>query len=80
MEHSSPVQGKTQAKGVCTLLRQRHRLLAPRQPLFRIAQVPQCPGGMDVAHDTSVVPIEERSGAVLLGGVERHTLGVVGER
>jgi hypothetical protein len=37
MEHASPAQGKTEAKGVPTVLRQRHRLLGARQPLVRIA-------------------------------------------
>ena len=74
MEHGSTAQGKTQAKGVRTLLRQGHRLVAPRQPLVRIAQEPQRPGGIAVANHTSVLPIEERRGAVLLGIVERYTL------
>ena len=43
MEHRRTAQGKTEAKGVCTLLRQGHRLLAPRQPLVRIAQDPTAP-------------------------------------
>ena len=77
MEHGSKVQGKTQAKGVRTLLRQGHRFLAPRQPLVRIAQVPQRPGGKAVAHHPSVLPIEERRGTVLLGIVERYPLGKV---
>ena len=41
MECRRNAQGITQAMGVCTLLRQGQRLLAPRQPLVRIAQVPQ---------------------------------------
>src|SRR5215510_955400 len=38
MKHGSPAQGKTEAKRVCALLCQGHRLLVPRQPLVRIAQ------------------------------------------
>ena len=56
------------------LLRQGHRLVALRQPLVRIAQEPQRPGGKAVAHHPSVLPIEERRGTVLLGIVERDTL------
>src|SRR5262249_20281792 len=41
MEHGSPVQGKTEAVGICMLLCQGHHLLVPRQPLVRIAQRPQ---------------------------------------
>src|SRR6516225_8490148 len=65
MEHGSTVQGKRQAKKVCALLCPRHRLLGPRQPLVRIAQVPQRPSGTVLAWHTRVVPIEERRGAVL---------------
>ena len=74
MEHGSKAQDKTQAKGVRTLLRQGHRCVDPRQPLVRIAQVPQRPGGKAVANHARVLPIEDRSGAVLLGIVERYTL------
>ena len=74
MEHGSKAQGKTQAKGVRTLLRQGHRLVAPRQPLVRIAKIPQRPGGIAAANHASVVPIEERRGAVLLGVVEGYPL------
>jgi hypothetical protein len=81
MEEGSSTQGRTQAKGVCALLRQCHRLLALRQPLIRRAKQPQRLGGMAVVpHHTSVASIEERSGAVLLGVVECHTLCVVRER
>src|SRR5262249_8295352 len=45
MEHGSKAQGISQAKGVGNLLREGDRLLAPRQPLIRIAQYPQRPGG-----------------------------------
>jgi hypothetical protein len=74
MEHSPNTQGITQTKGVRTLLRQGHRLLAPRQPLVRIAQVPQRPGSNAMANHTRVLPVEERMGAVLLGVVERDPL------
>src|SRR5262245_9442155 len=80
MEYGSTAQDPTQAKGVCNLLCEGHCLLAPRQSLIRIAKEPQRPGGKALAHHPSVVPIEERSSVVLLGGVERHTLGVVHER
>src|SRR4029453_2420985 len=71
MEHGSKGQDKTQAKGVRTLLRQRHRLLALRQPLLRIPQIPQRPSSKDVTYHTSVFPVQERRSAVLLGVVER---------
>jgi hypothetical protein len=74
MEDSSMTQSITQAKGMRTLLRQGHRLVVPRQPLVRIAKPPQRPGGTAEANHASVLPIEERRGAVLLGVVERHTL------
>src|SRR5215831_5814504 len=74
MEHGSKAQSKTQAKEVRILLRQRYRLLAPSQPLVRIPQRPQRPRGKDVTHHTSVFPIKECRGAVLLGVIERHTL------
>src|SRR5215475_1166464 len=50
MECGSKAQNKTQAIGVCALLRQRHRLVALCQPLLRIAKIPQHPGGVDVAN------------------------------
>ena len=74
MEEGSLVQGKTEGVGVRNLLRQGHRLLALRQPLIRIAQVPQCQGSLAVANHTSILPMPERRGAVLLGVVECHTL------
>src|SRR5262249_38277798 len=80
MEHSRTTQGKTQAEGVCTLLRQRHRLLAPRQPLRRTPQRPQCPSATAVAHHTHILPMQERRGTVLLGIVECHPLCPVRER
>ena len=43
-------QGAAEAKRMCALLCQRHRLLAPRQPLVRIAQHPQRPGSKAVAN------------------------------
>src|SRR5262249_37140837 len=74
MEHGSTTHGNTQAKGVCNLLRQRHRLLALRQLLVRIAQEPQRPGAKAVAHHTRVIPMQERRGTMLLGVVECNTL------
>src|SRR5438445_65876 len=56
MDHGSNAQGKTEAKGVCNLLRQGQRLIVPCQPLVRIAKVPQRPGGMAAAHHTRVLP------------------------
>src|SRR5215475_2859270 len=44
MEHGRKDQSITQAKRVGNLLREGDRLLAPRQPLLRIAQYPQRPG------------------------------------
>src|SRR5262249_48861972 len=74
MEHSRNTQGKTQAEGVCTLLRQGHCFLAPHQPLARIPQVPQRPGVLTRAYHTSILPIEERRSAVLIEVVEGYTL------
>src|SRR5215831_6385243 len=71
MEHASPAQGKTEAKGVSTVLRQRHCLLASRQPLVRIAKHPQRPVGKAVTHHPSVLAIAKRRSAVLVGIVER---------
>src|SRR5215510_10923503 len=48
MEHGGKGQDKTPAKGVRTLLRQRHRRVAPRQPLLRIATYPQRHSGKAV--------------------------------
>ena len=62
------------------VLRQGHRLLALRQPLLRSAQGPQHPGGMAAADHASVLPIEERLGAVLLVIVKRYPLGKMGVR
>src|SRR5713101_6849887 len=67
MEHRRKAQGKTQTKGVRNLLRQGHRLLALRQPLVRIAQVPQRPGTNAMANHARVLPVEDCRGAVLLG-------------
>src|SRR5215510_13088716 len=74
MDHSSTAQDPPQAKGVCNLLREGHRLLALRQPLVRIAQTPQRPGSKAMANHPSVLSIEERRGTVLLGIVQRYTL------
>src|SRR5215470_1467783 len=67
MEQGSNTQGITQVKGVCHLLCQGQRLLAPHQPLLRIAQTPQRRGSQNMTHYTSVVPIEGGRGAVLRG-------------
>src|SRR5262245_61623147 len=74
MEHGSQAQGISQAKGVHTLLRQRYRLTASRQPLVRIAEMPQCPSGIAMTHHPRVFSIEECRATVLLGIVERHPL------
>src|SRR5262245_46137105 len=74
MEWSCITQGDTEAKGVCSLLRQRHRVLALRQPLVRIPQIPQRPSSKDVAHDTSILSAEECRGMVLMGVVEFYPL------
>src|SRR5262249_38840360 len=74
MEHRSRIQGTPQAIGVCNLLRQNYRFLAPRQRLVRITQVPQHTSSKAMAHHPSVLAIEKRIGAVLLGVVERYTL------
>src|SRR5262245_13603335 len=44
MENASPDEGRTEAVGVCQVLRQGQRLVIPRQPLLRIAQQPECLG------------------------------------
>ena len=80
MEHGSSAQGITQAIGVRTLLRQGQRLIEPRQPLVRIAQGPQRPSSKVMANHASVVSVEERSGAVLLGIVQGYPLCKVCER
>src|SRR5215813_3123632 len=80
MEHGSKVQGKTQAEGGCTLLRQGHCLVALCQPLVRIPKIPQRPHGVDVANHASILPIEERRGTVLRGVVQGYPLRKVGVR
>src|SRR5262249_37529094 len=74
MDDGSTAQGMPEAIGVRQLLRQRHRLLALRQPLGRRAQTPQCLGGKAMANHASVFPIEERRGAMVLGVVEGYAL------
>src|SRR4029434_3074539 len=70
----SKVQGVSQAKGVCPLLRQGHCLVAPRQPLVQIDPHPQCPRDNWPARRPSIIPIEQRRGTVLLGSIEREPL------
>src|SRR5215470_10713245 len=77
MKCGNRVPGKTQAIRVRKLLHQSHCLLALRQRLVRIAQIPQRPGSKAVTHHASILPIERRMGAVLLGVVECHTLCIV---
>jgi hypothetical protein len=74
MEHGSETQGKTPVIRVCYLLCQSHRFLAPRQRLVRIAKEPQQPHVVAAAQYAIVVP-EERRAVVVLGIVERDTLG-----
>src|SRR5262245_610407 len=74
MKHNSKEQRESQTKGVGNLQRQRHRCLALCQPLVRIAQRPQRPGGKTVTHHASIFPIQERRGTMLLGIVERDAL------
>src|SRR5262249_44695602 len=64
MKHGSRNEGNTEAKGVCNLLRQGHRLVTLHQPLIRIAKYPQCPSSITMTHHPRVFPIEERSGTV----------------
>src|SRR5215475_14690581 len=56
------------------LLCQGHCLVAPRQPLVRIAKIPHRKGAIAVASHARVLAIEERRGAVLLGIIEYYTL------
>jgi hypothetical protein len=77
MEPSRLTQGHTDAQGMGTLLRQRHRLGASRQPLVRIAQTPQCPRATAAAYHPSVLAMEEDRRAVLLEIVTRDPLGKV---
>src|SRR5215831_3056979 len=73
-------QGITQTEGVRALLRQCHRLLTLRQPLVRIAKNAQRTSRKALAHHASVLPMQERRGAVLLGIIERYTLRKMGVR
>src|SRR5262249_36370269 len=75
MENGSKAQGKTQAKGVCTLLCQGDRLIVPHFPLVRIAQEPQHPSIQAMTNYTSVLAIEKSRGAVLLEIVQGYPLG-----
>src|SRR5215510_1012397 len=77
MEYGSKNQDKIQVKGLRNLLRQCQRFVDLPPPLGRIAKQPQRPHGVAVANHTSILPIEERIGAVLLGVVERYALGKV---
>src|SRR5436309_7827169 len=60
MEHRSKAQGKTEAKGMCTLLRPRQRFVASHLPLVKIAKQPQRQSSSAMAHYPSVLAIEER--------------------
>src|SRR5262245_51001655 len=74
MHYSSSHQGKTQAQVVRTLLRQDYGFLTPRQPLVRVAKIPQRPRVPNVAQHARILPIEERRGTMLLGVIECHAL------
>src|SRR5262249_54491521 len=77
MEHSRTIQSITQAHGVRTLLCQGHCLGAPRQPLMRIAQTPQCPSAQAATKFPGVFSVEECRGTVLLGIIELYPLSKV---
>ena len=68
------LKAKPRLKGCALCCARVTASLAPRQPLVRIAQIPQRPGVKAVANHPSVLPIEERRGAVLLGIVEGYPL------
>src|SRR5262245_30808603 len=72
--------GDTQAKGVRQVLCQGHRFVNLRPPLVKIAKQPQRPSTIAAARHTSVLPIEERKGTVLLRGVQGDPLRKVGMR
>src|SRR3989442_11505897 len=74
MKHGSKAQAITKTIGVYNVLRQGHRLIVPCQSLVRIAKGPQRRGSKVMARHASVLPIEERLGAVLLGIIERYAL------
>jgi hypothetical protein len=74
MEDGCSTQGISQAKRVVVLLHQGHRRVVLYFSLVRIAQMPQRRSGMAAAMHTSIQPMEERRGAVLLGVVERDAL------
>src|SRR5712691_4508201 len=74
MEYSRTTQSKSQAKGVSTLLCQGQCVVDLRQPLVGMTQIPQRPSSQAMTNHPSILPIAERSGAVLLGVVERHPL------
>src|SRR5215510_3698659 len=77
MELGNKVQGGTQAKRVCNLPREGHRLVAPCQPLIRIAQQPQHESVLGATHHARVLPMEKCRGTVLLGVVECYTLRIM---
>src|SRR5215471_19492291 len=80
IEYCRMPHGETQAKGVRQVLRQSQRVIDLPPSLVRIAQGPQRPRGVGMATHACVLPIEERSSAVLLGIVERYPLRIVGVR
>src|SRR5215471_3073312 len=75
MEHGSSTQGKTEAKGVRHLLCQRQCIVRLFPSLGWIPQTPQRPGSKAAARHPSVLPMEKRQGAVLLGVVQGYPLG-----
>src|SRR5262249_28412418 len=74
MEYRCTTQGKTEAKRVRNLLCQTQRFVHLEPRLGWIPQQPQCPRGVAAARHPSILPVEKRVGAVLLGIIERDTL------
>src|SRR5215470_3584592 len=74
MEPGSTGQGKDQAKRVCHLLRKGHRFVNLCPPLGWIPQKPQRRGSNVTTRHASILPIEERRGAMLLGVVKSDSL------
>ena len=74
MQHGRIIQGSRQAEGVRQLLGQRDRFVAPREGLFRIAELPEGPGDIGAAPHPQVHAITEGQMMVLLAIIERQPL------
>ena len=74
MESSSKVKGEGQARGMSQFPGQGEGLMAPREGLVWIAKQSQAPAHPGKTHRSSVMPIEEGMGAVLLRIVESKSL------